>query len=499
MHRTTCLLLSILFSLSLQAFDLSDRLRLLYPGDEPAVADARSFVEKKLENLFRQLRYTDKLTRKSLRRQVRGIEDRVTRDVLRYYDPAAELADAFRNGTYNEATATLLYALTFEAFNLPHAGYVDHWESYLLVDPGGKRITVRNPSARPHTPETELTYRREYLGLIRSTLDKKLPALSPAEADAVFFTYYYQPGRRLTFRQLFAYAQFRLAQSAYATADYARADRLLANARLQESRPAFQLLERAQEIQLSALDRPDMESYVTELFALWQEAPHNRYFPAALLQHFDERQSILLKQRRPDDARELLAHYVIRCPDGQADWSNQLRLLQSLRLLAFYQEQGQTVQALHLAEALLAGAPGNSNFQGYVAELTLVHLRQTYPNPDELVAEAAKAAERYPFLLQHGRYADILLRQAALRVRDYFAAREETAGLEALTEFREKLSLIPNGYDRTLWTLTAFVAASNYYFAEKDYPPARAFIKEALEHDPANDFLLHQQDLLSRY
>ncbi len=500
MHRTTCfLLLLLLFSLSLRADDLNGRLCLLYPGNEPAVVDARGFLEKKLENLFRQLRYTDKLERKSLRRQVRGIEDRLQRDVLRHYDPAAELGDAFRNGTYNDATATLLYALTFEAFNLPHEGYVDHWESYLLVDPQDKRIAVRNPSARPHTPEAELTYRREYLALVRSTLDEELTALSPAEADAVFFSYYYRPGQRLTFRQLSAYEQYRRAQSAYATADYARADALLARAHQQESRPAFTLLERAGQIQLSALERPDVEGYVTELFALWREAPDNRYFPAALLQHFDERQGILLAQQRTEDARALLTRYLERSPAGQAAWAEKLTLLQSLRFLARYQERGETAQALHLAEALLTGAPDNPEFQNYVAELTLVTLRRTYPDPDTLVAEAEQAAERYPFLLRHERYADVFLRQAALRVRDRFSDREEAAALAALVTFREQLAAIPNGYDRTLWTLTAFVAASNYYFAEEDYPAARAYIEEALRHDPTNDFLLHQQDLLRRY
>ena len=499
MYRTACLLFLVLLSLSLRADDLTGRLRLLYPGNDPAVADERGFLEKKLENLFRQLRYTDKLDRKSLKKQVTQIEERLRRDVFLHYDPAAELADAFRDGTYNDATATLLYALTFEAFNLPHEGYVDHWESYLVVDPRGKHLTVRNPSARAHTPEAELTYRREYLSLVRNTLDEDLTALSPEEADAVFYTYYYRPEQRLTFLQLSAYEQFRRAQSAYATAAYDRAADLIANALVQESRPAFTLLERAGKIQLTSLERPDVEGYVTELFELWREEPDNRYFPAALLQHFDERQGLLLTEDRLDAARELLDRYASRCPANQSAWTGKLKLLQSLRLLAYYQEKGQDVQALHLAEALLATDPGNPDFQGYVAELTLVGLRHAYTDPGELVRQAEKAGQRYPFLLHHDRYADILLRESALAVRDRFAALDESAALEALNAFRKQLNDIPNGHDRPLWTLTAFVAASNYYFAEKDYAPARAYIEEALKHDPTNDFLLHQQDLLGRY
>ncbi len=84
-------------------------------------------------------------------------------------------------------------------------------------------------------------------------------------------------------------------------------------------------------------------------------------------------------------------------------------------------------------------------------------------------------------------------------MRDLFAVERVNDALDALGNFRRQLSAIPNGNDRRLWTLTAFVAASNYYFQREDYAPARAYVAEALRHDPNNDYLLHQRDLLARY
>ena len=500
MVRSLVLLLIVLCCCPLRAGGLESRLRLLIPGDAPAAAQERALVERGLENVFRQLRFLDRADRRSRRKQLNLIEERLRDQVLRQYDPAAAPGDAFRQGTYNDATAALLYALTLEAFGIPYEGRVDHWEAYLIADPAGRRPRLlRHPAARPHQPTAELRYRREYLGLLRQVTDENLTDLSEAAADDAFYRYYYRPGRALTFLQLSAYAQLRAAQSDYANGRYAEVFAHLTEAKQRENRRAFGLLEEAAQLQLGSLTEPDAEGYVTSLFELWREDPTNAYLPAALLRHFDERQRQLLAAGELDAARNYLNAYAERGPAAAGRWREELQLLQNLRLLNYYQEQGQLVAALHLAETLHEQFPDNANYQDYLAELTLVQLRRDYPDPDTLVAKAQEAIARYPFLEGHDRYADILLRQYALRVRDAFAAGDAAAGERRVADFRRLLTELPNGNDRPLWTLTAFVAASNYYFAEQDYAPARKYIDEALRYDPDNDFLLHQQDLLSRY
>ena len=496
-----CFLLLTLLTTRAHAVDLTGRLRILYPGEDAAAVSERQYLTKQLENVFSQLSHYDKVDRRSTRKQIERIRERYQRELLLRYEPGAELADAFRTGAYNDATATLLYALALEKYNIPYDGHVSHWESYLVVDPQGKRpIRLAAPAVRNHDVPTERSYRREYLSLLRSTLTEDYPQLSPAAADQLFYRYHYAPDRRLSFRQLSAYARFRRAQEAFAATDYPAALQYLTEAQLLDDRPAFAVYRQAVVLQQNSLRTPDLTGYVADLFRQWQEDSSSQYLPAALLRLFDERQRGLLAQDDPERARALLHAFCTRAPaQTSSAWCDELGMLQSLRLLAYYQAQGQDVQALHLAEALLAAQPDDASLQGYVAELTLVYLRHTYTDPDELVTQARAAGRRYPFLLLHDRYADIVLRQTALRVRDLFAAENEGAGLLELAHFREQLDKIPNGYDRALWTLTAFVAASNYYFAEKDYAPARAYIEEALGHDPTNDFLLHQQDLLARY
>ncbi|WP_157974562.1 hypothetical protein [Lewinella sp. IMCC34183] len=493
------LLVLLLTGYSLAAEDLAGRLRLLYPGDTPAVVQDRETVERGLENVFRQLRYTDRAARKSRRRQLHLIVDRLDRQLLRQYDPAANLADAFRTGTYNDATAAVLLALSLEAFGIPYTGHVDHWEAYLVADPDGRRRLLRHPAARPHDPADERRFRREYLAVVRQTTADDLTDLTESQADSVFYQYYYRPGRRLSFVQLSAYQELRSAQSAYASGRYAAANEHLREAALRENRRAFGVLEAAGRLQATSLDEPDAEEYITSLFMLWREDPTNGYLPAALLRHFDRRQQRILAADRPDAARTFLETYAARGPAGADGWRRELHLLQSLRLLDYYQSRGQLVAALHLAEALYTQDPEDRRFRAYLAELTLVSLRRQYTDPDELVRQVEVAAVRYPFLREHDRYADVVLRQRALRIRDLFAAGREPDAIREVEAFRRLLTDVPHGNDRPLWTLTAFVAASNYYFAAGEYAPARAYVAEALSYDPENDFLLHQQELLGRY
>ncbi len=499
MVRTLLLSLALLLTLRLNADTLDGRLRLLFPGEEAGTVTDRQYFEKGLENIFRQLRYTDRADRKNTRKRLALIRGRFTRQVFRQYDPSATLTDGFRHGTYNDATASVLLALALEEFSIPYESYVDHWECYLVADPAQSHTALRHPGARPHDPEAELRYRREYVNLVRQTIGEDLGELSPEAADSVFYRYYYRPGRSLNFLQLSAYQQLRLAQTAYANGHFAEVGETLREASLRENRRAFLVLARAGELQLSSLEQPEVEGYVTSLFEFWQEEPGNDYLAAALLRHFDTRQQVFLAADDPDGARRFLKDYLRRAPDGLEKWAGELQVLQQLRLLNYYQQKGQIAAALHLAEALQRSEPGNQRYQEYFAELMLVELRRSYDDPAELARRAREAAKQFPFLKAHDRYTDIMLRQRALLIRDLFAAGRETEGLTQIHDFRTLLTDTGNGNDRPLWTLTAFVAASNYYFAKKDYAPARAYIEEALRYDPANDFLLHQQDLLSRY
>ncbi|MGB3802213.1 MAG: hypothetical protein WA952_20495 [Lewinella sp.] len=497
--RSLYLLFFMLLTLSLRAERLEDRLRMLMPGAGPEVTQNRRLVESRLEEVLRRFRREDQLSSLPLADKLTRISTRLQAEFLQEFRPDAELIDAVRDGIYSDATATILFALSLEHFNVAHELYVDHWETYLLVDPSGYRQAVRHPRATEHDESTETTFRRQYLSLIRSTVSPELPSLSERQSDSVFYRYYYHPDQRLTMRQLSGFQQLRLAQRAYSQGNYADSRAHLDQARLLDDRPALDVFARATELQIMAFSALRTDLQADRLFKEWQQNPDDSYYPTLLLQTFDRQQRAILAADRLEDLSPLTRSFTRQAPKGHEEWADRLETIREIRLMQHYIDQGKVVPALELAEQLLSGDTQNPHYQAYVAELSLHEIQRHHADPKEQVRRAKTAVRKHPFVDTNARYADIILRESALTVRDHFAGDREADGLRELNYFRAQLERLPQANDRGLWTLTAFVAASNFYFAAEDYPAARRYVEEALSHHPTSEFLIHQLDLLGRY
>lgn len=497
--RILILALILFVAAGLRADELSIRLRLLIPGDDPATVNERQFLYQRIDGMLRYLKEEDKIAKKSLNKQVARIQDRLEKSFLRTYRAEADLAAAFRTGAYNDATAAVLTALTFEHFNIDYDGYVDHWESYLIADPDGKAIEIRHPASAKREDKAERAFRREYLSLIRATLEEDLPSLTADEADEFFYRYHYEPERRLSFGQLSAYLLFRRAMVAFGNRDYAACTAIVNEGLRREERPAFLVLRRAAELQIAAINRPEMEGEVDEFFQQWHENPDNRYLPAALLQHFDREQQLLLAREEEHDAQILLTAYLDRAPDGQNEWGESLRQLQDLRLLTHYHKQGRLDLAKRMAEHLYRQEPENETVRFILGELIIDGLRNTNAKGQEFQQRVENAAADYPFIQRQDRFADLLLREKAWQVRDLFATDRVGEATAALKKFRETLINIPIGRERSLWTMTVFAAAADYHFRMGEYPLARKYVDEGLEYGPEDQFLLHRKDVLANY
>lgn len=266
-----------------------------------------------------------------------------------------------------------------------------------------------------------------------------------------------------------------------------------------EERPAFLVLRKASELQLKAITQPDIEGDINTLFKQWAERPDNQYLPAAILQHFDEQQRLLLAEDSLGAAGDLLGDYLSRAPAGNTEWAKNLSDLQQYRLLRHHFTNGRIDLAQRLAENLFAEDPEDEAMRFVLGELVIDALRRTRLKGEEFAAAVETAASRYPFIRKQDRFADLLLRELAWKVRDRYEADDLHGGTDALHRFRQALIDIPIGEQRSLWTLTAFIAASNYYFRMEEYQQAREFVGEGLRYNPKEEYLLHRRDLLLRY
>lgn len=493
------LLLFLLLTVSgLRADNLSNRLRLLLPGDDASTVNERQFLHQRVRLLFVALE-GDKIDGKSTKKKIRRITDRLKRDYLRSYKADASVADAFRVGAYNDATAALLTALALEHFEVAYEGYVDHWEVYLVADPGNRSAGIYPPNYTKHEAARETAFRNDYFALLRSTVLENVPNMTTGEVDQLFDRYYYPQDKKLTFGQLSAFLQYRLAQAAYAAGEYQRSINLLETAMSKEERPAFLVLRKAAELQLRATTKPEVEGDIPTLFAQWGQRPDNQYLPAAILQYFDEQQRLLLAENRLEETAELLADYLRQAPAEKPEWAKDMNDLHQFRLLRHHFVNGRPDLARRLAESLYHQDPENESLKYVLAEIVLDELRRSRLTGGDFVAALTTAASRYPFIRERDRFMDLQLRELAWKVRDDYERDDAATGQQSLKRFRSALIGIPVDENRSVWTLTAFLAASNYHFRAKEYEQARLFVAEGLKYNANDEYLLHRRDLLARY
>lgn len=477
---------------------LARRLATLVPDEAESRQTERRYLENQFNRLIEQLE-AQRIRGRSAKKRIRAITTLVRGKLAQTPRPDADLTDLFRLGNYNDATLGLTYALLLEAFDLPWRAAVDHWQLYLVTDPAGKRQQFLN-RADPPSRARRRGYRADYVELLNLTV---LPGRRPRSAaglDSLYFQYHYRPGELLDFRQLAAYWHYERALRAFYHRNYQLTIRRLGAAKQLERRPAFATLEQATYLQLANLEENGGQANLFYLFELWQKDRDNTYIPATLLTAFIRRTDDLIRRAAPDfGPGEQLYNYLYARGQDRPAWRYDLRQLYYLQKTRFAARWGRYDQVKNNVDSLYQMEPDNPIFRELAGELSLWTLRSTRARGEELRNELDEITHRYPFVRQYGGLNDLVLADLAREVRGYYEADQGYAGDSGLLRFRQQMAASHPGPRRRLWVMTAYLAASNYYFRLGDYRQALRLVEEGLNHSPDDDYLLHRAEVLRRY
>lgn len=479
------------------AVTLDQKLALLLPDEAESRQTERQYVKKQLEKFIDQLR-ANRVDRKSTKKKIKFITEAVEGRFLREPSAKANIPDFFRYGKYSDATLTLVYAILMEAFDVPWLAMVDHWDVYLLVDPSGKQQQLAG-SGVDHTRALERGYRTDYVNLLNLTL---LPGQRPTSSegvDSLYFMYHYAEKELLNFKQLAAYWHYERALRAYYYRDYLLTVRRLGVARQLEQRLAFAALEQATYLQLANLAEEDGKQALFYLFELWAKDQENQYIPSALLTSFIRQTDLLVQEGRDFGRGEQLYTFLFSRGGPYPRWRADLQELYYLQKTRFAAKIGRYDQVKVYVDSLYQMEPDNPVFRELASEMSLWTLRSTNATGTQLKGELEQIMVKYPFVRQTKGINDLLLADLAKEIRGYYEADQGYEGDNLLLQFRTKLSGSTPGKRRAMWVLTAYLAASNYYFRQQEYIHALRLIEEGLRYSPEDDYLLHRQDVLSRY
>ncbi|OAV45441.1 hypothetical protein [Lewinella sp. 4G2] len=498
-QRMGCMIVLLTIAQVTLAQSLPTSLRSLVPGETPAAANERQYLYAEFRDLYQDLRKEEKLDRRSTKKKIKKMRSYLEDEVFRHYDAKATLTDVFRSGSYNDATAASVMALALNEFEVDYDLYVDHFYVRLETDPDGKDIDVNYYVEEDITSEAKESFRSNYLILLGETLLPDLKERSPQDPFATFKEYYYNPSQALSLKQLGAYLQLRYAQVAYGEENFARSQSLLELAEGNDSRAAFLVFEKAVELASQPPPLQYESGSLDEMFAVWQANPDHATAPPAILRHFDEQQRIILATTDPGKTRNLLADYLERAPDGQTEWTSQMMQLQGLRMMEHYIAVGDLRAARLEAAELYQGFPEVSSYKQMLSNLIIAEVNKESLSGQAFKQRLLQLSGTYPFLLNSGQFANEGLREQALTIRDLYAGDRPDLALPAVEDFRRSVGRLSVNKIRSIWTLTAFYAASDYHFRIADYPGALRFIDEALSYAPNDPFLNHRRSVLVKY
>lgn len=492
------LLFSILFcSQVLWADELDKQLSMLLPDEAESRQTERQYVKRKLTDLITQLK-ADRLDRKSTKKKIRGITERVQALYLKNYAEHSKLEDFFRNGKYNDNTLAIVYSLLMETFEVPWFAMVDHWSVHILADPSGKKQQLATVG-RQHDRAVERGYRAEYVQLLNLTV---LPGRRPttsAGIDSLYYTYHYKAKELLNFNQLAAYWHYERALNAYYYRDYLLTIRRLSLAKQLEDRLAFSALEQATYVQLANLEGDDGQQALFYLFELWNKDPDNQYIPAALITDFIHETDLLIKGDTDFLPGEQLYHFLDSRAQQQPAWRMELKELYYLQKTRHAAVRERYDEVRTYVDSLYHMEPENPVFRKLAGDLSLWTLRSSGATGPELKEQLGAITKRYPFVSSYKGIDNLVLADLAKEIRGFYEADQGYDGDNLLLQFRNRLATTTPGPRRSMWVLTAYLSASNYYFRMKDYRQALNLINEGLRYSPENDYLLHRKEVLEKY
>ncbi|MEL6659442.1 MAG: hypothetical protein AAFP77_05835 [Bacteroidota bacterium] len=472
--------------------ELDTQLQLLLPGTSNHEQANRAFAKEQIQDLLQGLE-DRRIRRKNTDKALQLLEEEVSFRFLRKPGAFTNFHQLFTTGQYDRSTASALYALAMEYFDLPYTLTVRDAEILITASAEGTSHEFTLPHGDPWTAASSQRFQNAYLEVLRS-----IGYLSPAEwrrsPKALYDQYYIGGETEVDLQQMASFLFCRQALKAYYDEAWSNALDWIYKAELLQRWPVQKVLRRAVWLQL-ANQKDNPEESLRHLWMIWQESP-GAPWQRELLRHFNQAISKQANQSiwQIDSTYLSFQEQFARHPGAQG----QLRELYYLHRARFHARENNTGLVMSFMDSLYNLHPQNVEVQDVLAGMLVWTLRAVREFGDGLTL-INKYERQYPFLANHILFQDRNLFYQAERIRYHFNADEAVLGNQYLKEFqaRSNRGSRPPGY--VSWLSTAHLSASDYYFRKKNYQQAFMLVEEARQQAPEDPYLDHRVDVLRRY
>ncbi len=472
--------------------ELDVHLQLLLPGTSNYEQANRAFAKEQIQNLLQVLE-DRRIRRKKTDKALQILQEEITVRFFRKPGDFNNFHQLFTSGSYDRSTASALYALAMEHFDLPYILKVRDAEILLEVSAEDATHKLTLPHGDHWTTASSQRFQNAYLEVLRS-----IGYLSPAEwrrsPKALYDQYYIGGQTEVDLQQMASFLFCRQALKAYHDQAWSTALDCLNRSELLQRWPVQKVIRRAVWLQL-ANQKDNPEESLRHLWMIWQESP-GAPWQRELLRHFNQAISAESKPSiwQIDSTYLSFQEQYSRHPSAQG----QLRELYYLHRARLHARENNTELVMSFMDSLYNLHPQNLEVQDVLAGMLVWSLRSEREFNRGLTL-IQKYERQYPFLTNHLLFQDRNLFYQAERIRYHFNADEAVLGNQYLQTFKahSNRGSRPPGY--VSWLSTAHLSASDYYFRKRNYQQAFILVEEARQQAPQDPYLDHRVDVLRRY
>lgn len=470
---------------------LDDQLEILLPGSSIQASSARQYARQRLLHIINNLE-AQKINKKKPAKVITLIQNTVEKDLLTQYEAFADLTNLFTQGTYDQSSASIVYALIMDKLEIPYRFQIRETEIAIIVYPDSEAHLLEVIHSPGFSEEASERFQAAYLDFLGATgISSKHPHLTP---DLLFLHYYPGQEEPLDMTTIASFLCYRQALKAYNEHAWMKTlDRLNCASQLEES-PAYDVLEKAVWLQLAKTESSGKES-LYYLWELWKEQPQNAW-QTELVNRFNKAITSLPKASVwVIDSLYLSFHEKFTdYPQAQS----QLKEMYFLQRARFHAQEGRYFPVMDFMDSLYQLRPNDIEVHhviGFMLVKTLKPIRGYKEGLDRI----NDYQKRYPFLRYNLIFQDRNFYYQAERVHDLFANEKAEEGQHYFNKFVELYQQLGRTAGYESWLTTSYLAISNYYFRQKAYQQALHYIEQALQEMPTDDYFLHRRDLLRRY
>lgn len=433
-----------------------------------------------------------KVNRKRQKKAVEMIRHEVESRFLRNYKGLADFSSLFKDKAYNDLTAAALVSMLLEELGIDHDLYLYRQQPQIDLADGTSLQIEQWGRNRPAVQGQEEE---------QSRLIAVLNALQLAPDNALYQSLLapyrsVSEKKKLLPAELTGMLYYRRALDFYAKRQLSAAMVALDRARTYYHDPKLDLVHYAFLYQRAGETSQD-SILVQPLFDLYQLHPTSeltlelvRRFAQLAEFHLLVKGDKVAFERQYDAYRRLFA--------GQKQVLQQLKEIYFIEMAQFHAGKQEPHQVTVYLDSLNKYRPHDPKIQKILTPLLLKALCNL-KNPEEGLSVVEAYHQKYPFLRNEPLFKDVELCHRAEQTRRAFDANQEAKGIGYLETFERQLAQAGLTPRCKLWITTAYTSASAYYFRNADYINARWLNQRALALVPDDHFLLHRQEVLSKY